>query len=164
MLYFAYGSNLDPEQMKERCPGSSVVGLAALHDYRIAFPRFSNRWGGGSASLQLAHGEIMYGVLYELTDDDLAKLDAIEGFVGPGDQHNAHDREHVTLELERPDDGSIPRRVRAWAYVARPAHPAPPSARYLERIRAGARHHRLPEEYIARLEAIEPGPEDVPAE
>jgi hypothetical protein len=159
LLYFAYGSNLDPEQMKERCPGCQVVGLASLSDYRIAFPRFSNRWGGGSASIQLAHGEVMYGALYDLTEDDLAKLDTFEGFVGAGDQHNAHDREHVTLELTRPDDGSIPRKVRAWTYIARPAHPAPPSARYLDRILAGAKHHRLPEEYVARLKEIETGSE-----
>jgi Gamma-glutamyl cyclotransferase, AIG2-like len=155
MLYFAYGSNLDPEQMRERCPNHVVVGLASLQEYRIGFPRFSNRWGGGTAGLQLAHGKVMWGVLYELTDDDLAKLDEYEGFIVDGDQHNAHDREHVTLELVRPDDGSIPRKVRAWAYVARPAHPAVPSRRYLDCILAGARHHRLPEEYIAELTLIE---------
>ena len=30
MLYFAYGSNLDPEQMQFRCPGAKAVGLAGL--------------------------------------------------------------------------------------------------------------------------------------
>jgi len=34
MLYFAYGSNLDPVQMGERCPGAHVVGLAALREHR----------------------------------------------------------------------------------------------------------------------------------
>jgi len=116
MLYFAYGSNLDPAQMRERCPESTVVGLASLADYRISFPRYSNRWGGGTASIQLAHGETAWGVLYELTDEDLAKLDGFEGFVGEDDQHNAHNREHVTVELVRPDDGSIPRKVRAWTW------------------------------------------------
>lgn len=164
MLYFAYGSNLDPQQMKERCPDSVVVGMASLQNYRIGFPRFSNRWGGGTASIQLAHGESMWGVVYELSDADLEKLDGFEGYVGEDDQHNAHDRVHVTLELERPDDGSIPRKVRAWTYVARPAHPAAPSARYLERILTGARHHRLPEEYLAWLATIEPASEEAPPE
>jgi hypothetical protein len=86
-------------------------------------------------------------------------LDGFEGFVAAGDQHNAHDREHVTVELVRPDDGSIPRKVRAWAYLARTAHPAPPSPRYLETILRGARHHRLPEEYVAMLGEIETGEE-----
>src|SRR5438876_8293776 len=36
MLYFAYGSDLDPEEMKVCCPGHAVVGLAVLHDHRLA--------------------------------------------------------------------------------------------------------------------------------
>jgi hypothetical protein len=160
MLYFAYGSNLDPAQMKRRCPDSTVVGLASLADHRVAFPRYSNDWGGGTASIQLAHGGTTWGVLYEVGDADFARLDDYEGFVADGDQHNHYDREHVTVELVRPDDGSIPRKVRARTYVARPAHPAPPSRRYLDTMLAGARHHRLPEEYVAWLESIETGPED----
>jgi AIG2 family protein len=81
--------------------------------------------------------------------------------VGPGDQHNVYDRDQVTVELSRPDDGSFPRRVRAWAYVARPAKPSPPSRRYLDTILRGARHHRLPEEYIAKLAAVAAAPESV---
>ncbi|OTA97070.1 hypothetical protein M434DRAFT_392245 [Hypoxylon sp. CO27-5] len=30
LMYFAYGSNLSPEQMKDRCPSSPAVGLAYL--------------------------------------------------------------------------------------------------------------------------------------
>ena len=47
MLYFAYASNLDPELMRQHAPGHQVVGLAALRDHRLAFPRFSPEWGGG---------------------------------------------------------------------------------------------------------------------
>src|SRR5436309_7522291 len=47
MLYFAYGSNLDPEQMSARCPSHRVIGLAELKEHRLVFPLFSPRWGGG---------------------------------------------------------------------------------------------------------------------
>ena len=161
MLYFAYGSHLDPEQMKRHCPESRVVGMASLDEYRLAFPRFSNDWEGGTASIHLAHGEKMWGVIYELMDADLESLDQYEGYLGPDDQHNEHDREHVTLELVRADDGSIPRRVRAWTHIARPAHAAPPSARYKACMIAGARHHQLPEDYIGMLKEIETAPESV---
>src|SRR5262245_30824125 len=153
MLYFAFGSNLDPDQMKERCPAHRVVGLAELHDHRLAFPRYSQRWGGGVASPQLAHGESVWGVLYDLSEADLDALDRYEGFRAPGDQHNVYDREHVVVDLVRADDGSVPRRVRAWIYLARPSNPSPPSRRYLEALLKGARHHRLPEDYIAKLGA-----------
>lgn len=151
MHYFAYGSNLNPEQMALRCPGHRVVGLAALRDHRLAFPLTSHDWGGGVASLVVAHGENAWGVVYDLTDEDLAALDRYEGYRGPGDQHNLYDREPVLVDLTRPDDGSIPRRVRALCYLARPSNPAPPSRRYLDTVLEGARRHRLPDEYVAAL-------------
>ena len=161
MLYFAYGSNMEPDQMRSRCPDHVVVGLGALREHRLIFPLNSPRWGGGVASVQPHHGETVWGVLYELTPEDMKGLDEREGFLGPGNQHNVYDREHVTVELVRPDDGSFPRRVRADAYIARPSNPSAPSRRYLDTLLAGARHHRLPEEYIAVLSAhvvvAEPG-------
>jgi gamma-glutamylcyclotransferase (GGCT)/AIG2-like uncharacterized protein YtfP len=151
MLYFAFASNLDPERMSQHCPAHRVVGLAALPDHRLGFPRYSPAWGGGLSSPQLAHGETVWGMVYELTEPDMRALDELEGFRAPGDQHNICDREIVTVDLTRPDDGSIPRRVRPWMYQARPSNPSPPTRRYLDAILKGARFHRLPEEYIARL-------------
>ena len=161
MLYFAFGSNLDPIQMASRCPGARPVGLAALHDHRLAFPRYSNTWLGGAASIQPAHGALVWGMLFELEPSDLESLDRHEGFLTPGDQHNAYDREQVTVELTRPDDGSIPRRVRAWTYRARPSNPSPPSRRYLDAILRGARHHHLPADYIEALAAVATAPDAV---
>jgi hypothetical protein len=57
--------------------------------------------------------------------------------------------------VTRPDDGSVPRRVRACTYYPRVSNPSPPSRRYLDTMIRGSRHHRLPEEYIERLEGIE---------
>lgn len=155
MLYFAYASNLDPELMQHHAASARVVGLAAMREHRLAFPRFSEDWGGGLACPQLAHGQTVWGVVYDVTEEDLAGLDAKEGYVAPGDHHNVCDRDTTTVDLTRPDDGSIPRRVRPWIYLPRTANPSPPSRRYLETILRGARHHRLPEEYVARLAQVE---------
>jgi len=154
MLYFAYGSNLDPVQMASRCPNAKTVGLAALHDHRLVFPRYTETWGGGTAGIVPSHGPAVWGVLFEVTDACLATMDGHEGFRASGDPDNHYDREQISVELTRPDDGSIPRRVRAWTYVARAANPMPPSRRYLDTILRGARHHRLPEEYVAALAAV----------
>jgi gamma-glutamylcyclotransferase len=159
VLYFAYASNLDPQQMQERCPGHHVVGLAALHDHRLTFPRFSTHWGGGTASVVHAHGQQVWGVVYEITDDQVAVLDSYEDFRGAGDQHNAYDREMVTVDVVRTDDGSVPRRVRAATYLARASNPQPPSRRYLDTILRGATHHRLPEDYLDALRKTEAGEE-----
>ena len=155
MLYFAYGSNLDPDQMRARCPDSRVVGLAALHDHRLTFPLHSEHWGGGAAGVTHTRGRTVWGVLYEVSESDLATLDQIEGWKGPGDHHNLSDRDLAAVELTRPDDGSVPRRVRATTYFARTLNPTPPSRRYLDTILRGARHHRLPAEYIEWLESLE---------
>jgi gamma-glutamylcyclotransferase len=151
MHYFSYGSNLNPEQMRGRCPDHKVVGMAALHEHRLAFPLTSHDWGGGVASVVPSHGTTVWGIVYDLSERDLAELDRYEGYRGPDDQHNLYDRQTVFVELTRPEDGSIPRRVRAWCYFARPSNPAAPSRRYLDAVLAGARHHRLPEEYVAAL-------------
>jgi gamma-glutamylcyclotransferase (GGCT)/AIG2-like uncharacterized protein YtfP len=154
MHYFAYGSNLDPQQMAQRCPGASVVGLGELRDHKLTFPLTSHDWGGGVASVGVAHGGSVWGVVYELTDAHMAALDRYEHFVGAGDQHNLYDRETTSVQLTRADDGSFPRRLHAWIYLARGSNPAPPSRRYLDAIVRGARHHRLPDDYVARLAAM----------
>ncbi len=151
MLYFAYGSNLNHEQMLDRCPGYRAVGMAELRDYRLVFPLHSHTWEGGVASVQPAHGESVWGMVFELTDSDLEALDRYEGYRGPDNQHNVYDRNSTYVELTRPDDGSFPRRLRVNCYFARPSNPGPPSRRYLDAIIDGARHHRLPADYVAAL-------------
>ena len=111
-----------------------------------------------SASLQPSHGHAVWGAVFDLDDADLAALDGCEGFRGPGDQHNVYDRESIWVDLVRPEDGSVPRRVRAWTYIARPSNPSPPSRRYLDAILRGARHHRLPEDYVLELSAVKVAP------
>jgi hypothetical protein len=164
MLYFAFGSNLDPDQMRARCPAHRVIGLAVLRDHRLIFPIFSTGWGGGVASLQLSHGKDVWGILYELGDEDLRALDGYEGFRGPGDAHNLYEREPVWVELTRPEDGSVPRRVKAAAYFAHTANPSPPTRRYMDTVIRGALAHRLPDDYIAALRKLPVLEEDVAPE
>lgn len=157
MLYFAYGSHLDLDQLRTLIPDVRVVGLAVLRDHRLTFPLYVEPWGGGTAGVTPSHGGSVWGVLYEVSESGLSVLDEYEGWKGPGNHHNLYDRELTTVELTRPDDGSVPRRVRAYMYVARTLNPTPPSRRYLDTMLKGARHHRLPPEYIEWLESLEVG-------
>jgi hypothetical protein len=79
MLIFAFGSNLCEQQMLQRCPSCELVDKAFLDDYRLAFGSFSHGWGGGVATVALARGHKVRGVLYRLSKRDLAKLDRHEG-------------------------------------------------------------------------------------
>src|SRR5213593_1999164 len=47
MLCFAFGADLDPEVLRARAPDRQSIGLAALRDQRLGFPRFSSEWEGG---------------------------------------------------------------------------------------------------------------------
>ena len=145
---------MDSEEIGRRCPRYRLMGVAALADHRLGFPLYSTEWGCGVAGLGHAHGERVWGILCELDEGDLAALDEAQGRRGPGDQHNLSDREPVTVELVEPADGSVPRRIRAWAYYARSSNPSSPSRRYLDVLVSGARQRGLPEEYVERLGAI----------
>ena len=77
--YFAYGSNLDVEQMKIRCPDSELVGESVLNGYKLAFTAESKMWGGGVADIVVNNGSEVWGVLYKVSDNDLTNLDRYEG-------------------------------------------------------------------------------------
>jgi gamma-glutamylcyclotransferase (GGCT)/AIG2-like uncharacterized protein YtfP len=79
VLYFAYGSNLDDEQMRARCPSARVVGRATLPGHALTFGGFSHRWGGAVASVLRAKGAAVPGVLYALDPGDVRALDRFEG-------------------------------------------------------------------------------------
>ena len=80
MLYFAYGSNMDCAQIRTRCPSASFIGIAKLPNHKIAFTRKSTRRGCGVADVVRQDGAGVWGVVYEITDSDLAQLDKDEGY------------------------------------------------------------------------------------
>ena len=150
--YFAYGSNMQPAQMRRRCPGSVAVGPAIAHGYALVFPVHSTGdWQGGVASLDPAPGHAVQGVLYQITPDDHAALDHYEAV-----DQGMYRREQITLT--HPPTPACPdgRTGTALTYLANHGYnaPAPPSRRYLDALITGAKHHRLDEKYIAQLQAI----------
>ena len=149
-LYFAYGSNLDPAQMESRCPGHRVLCRARLRDHVLAFHGASRAWDGGAvAAIDLRAGSVVHGVVYELRPDDFARLDRAEGYRGHGDPANVYERVQLPVELE---NGEV---IDVFTYVrAEPEPPGLPSRRYRWAILTGMRHHGLPREAIAAVEAM----------
>ena len=58
--YFAYGSNMSYEQMKERCPDSKYVGIARLNGYKLDFTKMSTIRGGGVADIIESEKDCVY--------------------------------------------------------------------------------------------------------
>ena len=80
LKYFAYGSNLDEAQMKLRCPGLKVISPGCLRDYRLDFTHFSSGWSCGVADVVESEEGEVWGVVYEITQQNLESLDSDEGF------------------------------------------------------------------------------------
>ena len=151
MLYFAYGSNMDWNEMRACCPSAQFVCLGKLNDYRLAFTRRSQTRGCGVADIVKNRNDVVWGVIYDIAEGDLPNLDSKEGY-RVGRRSNAYEPIEVTVQA----DGRQDRLLRARAYlVCRQEHPNPnPNAAYKRLLVAGARHWRLPADYVAQLEQI----------
>lgn len=136
--YFAFGSNLEPEQMRRRAPDSRACCRVRLCGHRLAFRGFSASWRGAVATIEKKKGESVPGMLYTISDEDLARLDAAEG-------HPTYYRRTVLTVVA--EDG---RRFDAYAYVLADARPSPPSLAYAAAILRGYRAHDLEEGYLMR--------------
>ncbi|MGA5463398.1 poly-gamma-glutamate hydrolase family protein [Mycobacterium sp. NPDC050041] len=135
--YFAYGSNLCVRQMAQRCPGAVDPRPATLadHDWLI-----NQR---GVATVEPFDGSEVHGVLWRLTDHDLATLDSAEGVPV------RYRRDRMTVHT---DDGP----AEAWVYIDHRVEPGPPRPGYLERIIDGAEHHGLPHRWVEFLRRWDP--------
>ena len=146
MKYFAYGSNMKLAQMKSRCTGANKIGNGRLNNYEICFPRKSpSRQGKGVASICEKAGAYVEGVLFELTNSDLNRLDQYEGVP------KIYLRKSVTLLI---NDGRV---IAAETYVANPMEGAPfkPSKAYIDAIIEGAIENGLSQDYVEELRKVE---------
>src|SRR5207249_5660269 len=80
MLYFAYGSNMDWAQMKQRCPLAKFVCRAKLPAHRLAFTLKSARRDCGVADVAPDQAKAVWSVVYELPDNELKNLDKREDY------------------------------------------------------------------------------------
>lgn len=135
--YFAYGSNLSVQQMARRCPDAVDPRPATLsdHDWLI-----NER---GVATLEPFVGSQVHGVVWQISDHDLATLDSAEGVPV------RYRRDRVTVQTE---DGP----TQAWVYIDRRVEPGEPRPGYLDRIIDGAQHHGLPQRWTDFLRRWDP--------
>jgi gamma-glutamylcyclotransferase (GGCT)/AIG2-like uncharacterized protein YtfP len=125
MYYFAYGPDISREQMGERCPGSKPKLTAVLPGYRLVFTGWSRKWRGGVASIQRYAGGKVKGVVYEVTEECLRRLDRLKA---------GHNRLNVIVFDE---DGTAMEAV-TYIYGGR-IEESEPSRQYAELIYRGYR-------------------------
>lgn len=140
--YFAYGSNMNPERVRERGIAFDEVVAGILPDMRLTFDKRSrHQEGAGHANIRFARGEFVAGVLYRLVPpEEILRMDPFE--VAP--RH--YGRDAVWVQTEAGD-------VAAWTYFANAAVIDPtlkPPRWYLEHLLAGKDF--LPADYVRGLE------------
>ena len=138
-LYAAYGSNMDPAQMGQRCPHSPAAGTGWVTDWRLTFGGEDLGWEGSLATLVEAQGETVFVALYDVTTYDESFLDSCEG-ADTGLYRKIRLRVH-TLDQD----------VLAWAYVLDAFEGGLPSARYLGVLAEAAEKAGAPHDYVTDL-------------
>lgn len=142
VLYAAYGSNLDPEQMHERCPHSPAVGTGWLEGWRIGFGGEDMGWEGALATIVEDVGSHVFCLLYDVTPFDAQALDGWEG---------ADSRIYTKLRVRVHTLDGGPSGVLAWTYVLNGYEGGIPSARYLGVMAAAAEAAGAPADYVGEL-------------
>ena len=80
-LYFAYGSNLNRQQMKSRCPGSKYIKNYYLPGYKLSFSwKPTRRQSTGVANIVKKKGSKVPGGIWEISESDEKELDIYEGY------------------------------------------------------------------------------------
>ena len=138
-LYAAYGSNMDPVQMRNRCPHSPFAGTGWLSGWRLTFGGEDLGWEGALATLVQEPRSHVFVALYDITDGDRVALDKWE---------SADMGLYLTTKLRV---STLESDVLAWTYILDSYEGGLPSARYLGLIAEAAEAAGAPEDYVADL-------------
>ena len=130
MYYFAYGSNMNPTQMINRCPSSKFVTTGHIQDHILNFPIFSRKRNSFVASIKPMPGHIVEGVVWEFVDDELPIMDRFESL--------GKNYDRVTMDITIPS-GTI-NAVVYIAIIKDDSVEGTPSKEYLDTINEGKKY------------------------
>lgn len=136
MYYFAYGSNMNHEQMKKRCPSARFLTRVKLIDYEFVYDGYSDTRKGAVGNVIKSEGYIVEGGLFEVDELCISQLDRYEGYP------RAYDRQI----LEVKDDNNII--YQAYVYLRQAREIGKPSEEYRNIVLQGAKDCGLTEQYI----------------
>lgn len=141
-LYFAYGSNMMRSRLESPERIGEVIdhGIATLQNYVVAFNKQGSN-GTGKANIMPVEQKETIGVLYEMSEDQLKKLDGIE--IG-------YYRVLVHVEWR----GEIKHVQTYVAVESKINNDLLPKEEYRGFLISGAEEHQFPEEYQIFLKSF----------
>lgn len=131
-FYFAYGSNMDREQMTRRCPTAQYLGVGSLYGYRFLI---NSR---GVATILSAADNLVQGVMWRLLPEDEIRLDRYEGVP------ISYQKEIVQVQI-------CNRITETLVYLATDTSDGAPRLGYIELIINAAEKHGFESAYIGEL-------------
>lgn len=148
VLYLAYGSNMLVRRIEERLGGCRLLGAASASGLSLRFHKRGRDGSGKCDAFFTEHGgDVLHGVVYELSEQQRATLDRFEG-AGYEPRDLVVDSAGGELEV--------------YTYVARADHIDPvlrPFPWYKSIVLAGALANGLPASYVEHLREVETVPD-----
>jgi gamma-glutamylcyclotransferase (GGCT)/AIG2-like uncharacterized protein YtfP len=136
--YFAYGSNMDKEQMKDRGVIVHTKYKAVLPDFAFAFNKYSKIDHSGKANIESKKGANVYGIVYEIDKSALESLDRYE---------LGYERQQIYVQLMPKNE-----KVRCLTYICKQGRLGlTPTQEYLAKIVKALKENDFPAEYIQEL-------------
>ena len=156
--YFAYGSNMNPDRVRDRGIRFEHAAGARLEGFALVFDKTSKQHAGlGHANVRRAPGQVVEGVLYWLeTAEEIGKMDRFESTP----VNYSREVIHVSVQTEHlPDDRVLESPysevlITTWTYFANPAVRQSgllPPRTYLDHLLAGRPY--LSSDYYQMLRA-----------
>lgn len=141
--YFAYGTLLDVPSMQAFAPSAVPSGIMSLDDYELGFAE-TRCEGKGGCWLAPKPGAVTYGLHYELSDEDMERMDIASGL-----PEGLWARKSVTVT------GADGERFSTMTYTI-PGDPPPfrPSEGYVHAILEGLSALDVPPAYKERVREI----------
>ena len=154
-LYLAYGSNLNVEQMAQRCPGAVPVGLVDLPDHKLVF-RGSH--SGHYLSVDPCPGSSVTCVAWMLGKGHEAALDRYEGYP------LFYDKARASLPVRSLDGQASFGKMRCmWYALPTDAPMGPPYQAYTRACAEGYRYFGLSEDILKQAirRSVTPAPAEL---
>lgn len=130
--------------MKERCPDAKLLCRAYLEDYKLDFTIFSKTRQCNCADIIPAMGEVVWGILYELSLSDSMRLDEAEG------SPTVYKRFSVCVT----DDAGTEHEAETYAVVTKQGTNLPTSKEYEAILQRAAERFDFPISYRHMLQTL----------
>ena len=148
MLFFAWGTNMAADTLRDWLPSARKGTIAALDGYQFRFHKRSSQGAKADAYRTGSADDVVWGVIFDISDADAKELEAGQTRVG-------YCRKSVTVV----DPEGRPHAV--ITYGASPGMVAPaqlPFDSYKDPIVRAARDNGLPADYVEALERLPAAP------